>query len=114
MPHVWNRFFSEAPEDMYSIYYHSNFKNILSLDKNINAFRVPRIRIESDEYDTFKAFTQLIKMASVNEKNKKFILLTDSSIPVFNFFTIYDAAMSNNFTILKSAPFELGEDSLFP
>ncbi|CDW78297.1 core-2 i-branching beta--n-acetylglucosaminyltransferase family protein [Stylonychia lemnae] len=114
MPAVWNKFFSEAPQEMYSIYYHSSFKSIINLDQQITAFRVPRVRIDSDEYDTFKAWTQLIKMATINDKNQKFILLTDSSIPIFNFFTIYEAALSNDYTLLQAAPFELGKDTLFP
>lgn len=55
-----------------------------------------------------------MKYANENSNNIKYIFLTQSCIPVYNFRTVYDNIMSHNFSMINIVPMEQKKNGRFP
>ena len=83
---LWKKFFT-GNENKFNIYFHFSEKNIIAHKDFFNSKTVPNQ--QTSWGDIYRAIFSLYKSA-FNDKNFKYILLSESCIPVKNFLFIYE------------------------
>ncbi|KAL8105909.1 glycosyltransferase BC10-like [Apium graveolens] len=94
---LWDLFF-KGNEGLYSIYVHSDPSfNGSSESKNsvITGRRIPSKKVEWGKVNMIEAERRLLANALLDFSNQRFILLSESCIPLFNFSTIYSYLMNS-------------------
>eukprot|EP01084_Bolivina_argentea_P095455 171616_1 len=101
-PKVYDRFFAnDNHKPYYSIYVHPKFPdNITNKQPYVYNNILPKHLIINNTarftYSLVDASNALFKYALNDKLNKKFVLLSETTIPLYNFNTIYDKLMYNN------------------
>lgn len=92
----WQDFFKNN-DGRYSIYIHSkeSLKETNSLFKN---YEIPA-KVETTWENTMRAQIALLKEALKDLQNEKFVFLSESTIPLQDFDTVYDAVMATDKSI---------------
>ena len=97
-PDIWNRFFDDKNSNKFTIYNHAKenekVTNLILKDKHIpehieTCWGCPNL---------VEANLLMMKQALRNKKNKKFILVSDSCIPIVSFNIFYNEIMKDNKT----------------
>ncbi|KAG4388162.1 hypothetical protein AAZX31_09G106500 [Glycine max] len=105
----WERFF-KGHEGYYSIYVHSN-PSYNGSDPESSVFhgrRIPSKIVEWGKFNMIEAERRLLANALLDFSNQRFILISESCIPLFNFSTIYSYLMNST----QSYVMAYDEDSL--
>lgn len=102
---VWERFF-KGHEGRYSVYVHASTPGF-SLDDAINstAFKgrqVPSVPIIWGGPNMIKAERRLLAAALGDPANQRFVLLSESCLPIFNFTHVFDYLFSTNSSFITS------------
>ncbi|KAK6928370.1 Glycosyl transferase, family 14 [Dillenia turbinata] len=104
---VWDAFFQEDKENKFSIYVHSRPGFLLNkattrstyfLDRQVN----DSIQVDWGAASMLQAERILLKNALVDPFNERFVFLSDSCIPLYNFSYTYDYIMSSSTSFVDS------------
>ncbi|KAA8542728.1 hypothetical protein F0562_023880 [Nyssa sinensis] len=87
---LWEMFF-KGHEGLYSIYVHSqpSFNGTVPETSVFHGRRIPSKVVEWGEFNMIEAERRLLANALLDFSNQRFVLLSESCIPIFNFSTIY-------------------------
>ncbi|KAG8384101.1 hypothetical protein BUALT_Bualt04G0083000 [Buddleja alternifolia] len=98
----WDRFF-KGYEGNYSIYVHPHpsYNESVPQDSAFYARRIPSQPVYWGTISMIDAERRLLANALLDPSNQKFVLLSDSCIPVFNFTTVYNHLMGTNLSSLQ-------------
>ncbi|XWS63527.1 hypothetical protein CRYUN_Cryun06bG0106600 [Craigia yunnanensis] len=100
---LWEKFF-KGHEGMYSIYVHSNPSFNLS-EPNDSVFygrRIPSKKVEWGNANMIEAERRLLANALLDFSNQRFVLLSESCIPLFNFSTVYSYLINSSRSFVES------------
>ncbi|XP_047306505.1 glycosyltransferase BC10-like [Impatiens glandulifera] len=100
---LWEKFF-RGNEGMYSIYVHPDPSYNESITQG-NVFfgtRVPSQEVEWGKPTMVDAERRLLANALLDFSNQRFILLSESCIPLFNFTTVYNHLMDSSQSFVSS------------
>ncbi|KAI3497535.1 hypothetical protein L1887_40222 [Cichorium endivia] len=101
---LWERFFGGQDVDKYSIYVHTNPGVRLNLE-NTSVFYQRQIPSQDVRWGTVTlvdAEKRLLGNALLDFSNERFILLSESCIPIYNFPTIYNYLIGSTHSFLDS------------
>lgn len=87
---LWDRFF-RGHEGLYSIYVHANplYNETYPLHSVFYGRRIPSKKVEWGKFNMLEAERRLLGNALIDHSNQRFVLLSESCIPLFNFPTVY-------------------------
>ncbi|PIN01913.1 hypothetical protein CDL12_25579 [Handroanthus impetiginosus] len=106
---LWELFF-RGNEGFYSIYVHSqpSYNWSVPEDSVFHGRRIPSKAVEWGKFSMVEAERRLLANALLDFSNQRFVLLSESCIPLFNFKTIY------NYLIRSTTSFVESYDQLGP
>ncbi|KAK9117223.1 hypothetical protein Sjap_016170 [Stephania japonica] len=104
---VWDAFFKGDKERRFSIYIHSRPGFLFNKRTTISAFFYGRqisdsIQVDWGEASMIQAEHLLLKNALNDTNNERFVFLSDSCVPLYNFSFIYDYIMSTSTSFVDS------------
>ncbi|GJP51066.1 hypothetical protein CLOM_g10235 [Closterium sp. NIES-68] len=102
---VWQRFF-QGHEGRYSIYIHASTADF-ECDKHVNSsvFRgrqIPSVPITWGGPNLIRAERRLLAAALADPANQRFVLLSESCLPLFNFTHVFDYLMASDKSFVTS------------
>ncbi|XP_059659173.1 glycosyltransferase BC10-like [Cornus florida] len=104
---LWEKFF-KGHEGLYSIYIHSDpsFNESEPQNSVFRGRRIPSKGIEWGKVNMIEAERRLLANGLLDISNQRFVLLSESCIPLFNFTTIYSYLINStkNFVEAKDKP----------
>ncbi|KAI9088147.1 hypothetical protein K1719_030124 [Acacia pycnantha] len=94
---LWQRFFKGINQGLYSIYVHSHpsFNQTLRRESVFYGRSIPSMAVRWGKVDMIEAERRLLANALLDFSNQRFVLLSESCIPLFNFSTIYTYLMNS-------------------
>ncbi|KAL3630347.1 hypothetical protein CASFOL_023331 [Castilleja foliolosa] len=97
----WDMFF-KGHEGLYSIYVHTHpsYNDSVPQDSAFYGARIPSQPVYWGTISMIDAERRLLANAFLDSSNQRFVLLSDSCIPVFNFTTVYNYLMVTNHSFL--------------
>ncbi|KAK7314575.1 hypothetical protein VNO77_33101 [Canavalia gladiata] len=100
---LWERFF-KGNEGLYSIYVHSHpsFNETMPQTSVFHGRRIPSKEVRWGENSMIEAERRLLGNALLDFSNQRFVLLSESCIPLFNFSTIYTYLMNSTKTFVEA------------
>ncbi|XP_031090884.1 glycosyltransferase BC10-like [Ipomoea triloba] len=101
---LWEKFF-KGHEGLYSIYIHSqpSFSGIALEEGPIfQGRRIPSKKVVWGEFNMIEAERRLLANALLDFSNKRFVLLSEACIPLFNFSTVYHYLMQSSKTYIEA------------
>ncbi|KAK4426638.1 Glycosyltransferase BC10 [Sesamum alatum] len=100
---LWDMFF-EGHHGMYSIYVHPHpsYNESLPTTSAFCGRRIPSQPVYWGTMSMIDAERRLLANALLDTHNQRFVLLSDSCIPLFNFTTVYNHLMGTNHSFLGS------------
>ncbi|KAF8407787.1 hypothetical protein HHK36_006923 [Tetracentron sinense] len=100
---LWEKFF-KGHEGLYSIYVHSNpsFNETVSESSVFNGRRIPSKEVGWGKFNMMEAERRLLANALLDFSNQRFVLLSESCIPLFNFSTIYSYLIGSTKTFIEA------------
>ncbi|CAN8256122.1 unnamed protein product [Cochlearia groenlandica] len=100
---LWDKFF-QGHEGFYSIYVHTNpsFQEHYSETSVFYSRRIPSQAVYWGTSTMVDAERRLLANALLDQTNQRFVLLSDSCIPLFNFTTIYNYLTGTNLSFIGS------------
>lgn len=114
---LWERFFN-GNEGLYSIYVHSHpsFNGTYPKNSVFYGCSIPSKEVEWGQPSMIQAERRLLANALLNFSNERFVLLSESCIPVFNFTTVYNYLMGSAHVFVESydLPGRLGRNRYRP
>ncbi|GAV79092.1 LOW QUALITY PROTEIN: Branch domain-containing protein, partial [Cephalotus follicularis] len=104
---LWERFF-KGHESLYSIYVHSCpfFNGTVPKNSVFYGRRIPSEEVQWGNISMIEAERRLLANALLDVSNQRFVLLSESCIPLFNFSTIYNYLIGSKQTFVDS--YDLG------
>ncbi|KAG0583955.1 hypothetical protein M758_3G173500 [Ceratodon purpureus] len=104
---VWEHFFQGAGEDEYTVYIHARPKFLYTENTTKCSAFIDRqlkepVLVEWGEASMLQAERLLLKEALQDPLNQRFILLSDSCVPIYNFRFIYDYVMFSQKSFVDS------------
>ncbi|KAJ4964235.1 hypothetical protein NE237_024174 [Protea cynaroides] len=100
---LWEKFF-EGHEGLYSIYVHSNPSYNGSVEPEGSVFhdrRIPSKEVQWGDFSLVEAERYLLANALLDGSNQRFVLLSESCIPLFNFSTVYSYLLGSTKTFVE-------------
>jgi len=98
---IWDRFFDSKHSDKFTIYNHAKepekIRDLLLKDKHISE----HIETCWGCFGSVEANILMMKQALKDKQNKKFILVSDSCIPIVSFNTFYNEIMKDDKSIIN-------------
>ncbi|KAJ1398317.1 Glycosyl transferase, family 14 [Sesbania bispinosa] len=108
---LWELFF-KGHKGYYSIYVHSNPSYNESEPESplFHGRRIPSKKVEWGKFNMIEAERRLLANALLDFSNQRFVLLSESCIPLFNFSTIYSYLMNSteNYVMAFDEPTAVG------
>ncbi|CAI5509351.1 unnamed protein product [Closterium sp. Naga37s-1] len=109
MQEIWHRFF-QGHEAQYSVYIHASQPDF-DCDRAVNyaAFRgrqIPSVPISWGGPNLIRAERRLLAAALADPANQRFVLLSESCVPLFNFSHVYDYLFAAPTSFITSHPSE--------
>ncbi|KAJ8630705.1 hypothetical protein MRB53_024028 [Persea americana] len=103
MAPLWEKFF-RGNEGLYSIYVHAHpsFNETVPEDSVFFGRRIPSKEVKWGQLTMLDAERRLLANALLDLSNERFILLSESCIPLFNFTTIYSYLTNSTKTFISS------------
>ncbi|KAJ0989181.1 hypothetical protein J5N97_007537 [Dioscorea zingiberensis] len=100
---LWDLFF-RGNEGLYSIYIHSDpsFHESFPEDSLFHGRRIPSKGVQWGELSMMEAERRLLANALLDFSNQRFVLLSESCVPIFNFATIYAYLINSTFTYVEA------------
>ncbi|KAL9391988.1 hypothetical protein Peur_015908 [Populus x canadensis] len=100
---LWEKFF-EGHEGLYSIYVHPHpsYNDSWPRSSVFYGRRIPSQAVYWGTGTMIDAERRLLANALLDSSNQRFVLLSESCIPLFNFKTTYDHLMNSNISFLGS------------
>ncbi|KAK7320045.1 hypothetical protein RJT34_04775 [Clitoria ternatea] len=100
---LWERFF-KGYEGLYSIYVHSHpsFNESVPQSSVFHGRRIPSKDVRWGDINMVGAERRLLGNALLDFSNQRFVLLSESCIPLFNFSTIYNYLMNSTKTFVEA------------
>ncbi|BAT72768.1 hypothetical protein VIGAN_01020500 [Vigna angularis var. angularis] len=100
---LWERFF-KGNEGFYSIYVHSHpsFNQTLPQTSVFHGRRIPSKEVRWGDFNIVGAERRLLANALLDFSNQRFVLLSESCIPLFNFSTVYNYLINSTKTFVES------------
>ncbi|KAI3811939.1 hypothetical protein L1987_16637 [Smallanthus sonchifolius] len=101
---LWDRFF-KGHDGLFSIYVHSSglSSNWTEPEDSVfHARRIPSKNVEWGKVSMVEAERRLLANALLDFSNQRFVLLSESCIPLFNFSTIYSYLINSNYSYVES------------
>ncbi|XP_027343233.1 glycosyltransferase BC10-like [Abrus precatorius] len=100
---LWERFF-KGNEGLYSIYIHSHpsFNQTVPTNSVFHGRRIPSKEVRWGDFNMIGAERRLLANALLDFSNQRFVLLSESCIPLFNFSTIYNYLMNSTKTFIEA------------
>ncbi|KAL8111064.1 hypothetical protein AgCh_026713 [Apium graveolens] len=100
---LWEKFF-KGHEGSYSIYIHSDpsYNESLPEESVFHGRRIPSKPVEWGKLSMIDAERRLLANALLDFSNKRFVLLSETCIPLFNFTTVYSYLVNTNKTFVAS------------
>ncbi|KAL2321183.1 hypothetical protein Fmac_030152 [Flemingia macrophylla] len=100
---LWERFF-KGNEGLYSIYVHSQhyFNGAVPESSVFHGRNIPSKNVKWGESSMIEAERRLLANALLDYSNQRFVLLSESCIPLFNFSTIYTYLMNSTQTFVEA------------
>ncbi|KAB1211220.1 hypothetical protein CJ030_MR6G021590 [Morella rubra] len=100
---LWEKFF-QGHEGFYSIYVHidPSFNESVPEDSVFCGRRIPSQPVYWGTATMIDAERRLLANALLDSSNQRFVLLSESCIPLFNFTTIYSYLMESNLSFVGS------------
>ncbi|WOH00285.1 hypothetical protein DCAR_0519644 [Daucus carota subsp. sativus] len=100
---LWEMFF-QGHEGLYSIYVHPHpsFNETYPQDSVFYRRAIPSQPLDWGAMSMVAAERRLLGNALLDSSNQRFVLLSDSCIPLFNFTTTFDYLMASNQSFLES------------
>ncbi|KAK1386961.1 Melanoma inhibitory activity protein [Heracleum sosnowskyi] len=94
---LWEKFF-KGSEGLYSIYVHSDpsYNQSESESSLFRGRRIPSKVVEWGNANMIEAERRLLANALLDFSNKRFVLLSESCIPLYNFSTLYSYLMNSS------------------
>ncbi|XP_072967944.1 glycosyltransferase BC10-like isoform X2 [Typha angustifolia] len=104
---VWHAFFQNAEEENYSIYIHSKPRFVFDRYTTRSAFFYGRqikrsVKVSWGESSMIEAERRLLAAALEDPANQRFVLVSDSCVPLYNFSYIYSYLMSSSRSFVDS------------
>lgn len=104
---VWNAFFRDEKENKFSIFVHSRPGFLLNKATTRSVYFLNRqlndsIQVDWGEASMIQAERILLRSALLDPLNERFVFLSDSCIPLYNFSYIYDYIMSTSTSFVDS------------
>jgi len=102
---IWKDFFNKN-DNKYSVYLHPKY--ISKVSDNFFKSKIIKNRIPTKwgDISLVQATINLFKEAFLDNNNKKFILLSDSCLPLYDFEYIYNKVLENNITYIHQLPWD--------
>ncbi|CAK7349695.1 unnamed protein product [Dovyalis caffra] len=101
---LWELFF-KGHQGLFSIYVHSNPSlNGIYTEEKTSVFygrRIPSKEVQWGKISMLEAERRLLANALLDFSNQRFVLLSESCIPLFNFSTIYSYLMGSTTTFIE-------------
>ncbi|KAK2375866.1 glycosyltransferase BC10 [Trifolium repens] len=93
---LWEKFF-QGHNGYYSIYVHSNPSyNGSEVESPVfHGRRIPSKKVEWGKFNMIEAERRLLANALLDFSNQRFVLISESCIPLFNFSTVYSYLMNS-------------------
>ncbi|GLU04711.1 hypothetical protein SLE2022_218470 [Rubroshorea leprosula] len=100
---LWEKFF-QGHEGMYSIYVHSDpsFNESETEPSVFHGRRIPSQKVGWGKVNMVEAERRLLANALLDFSNQRFVLLSESCIPLFNFTTIYSYLINSTQSFVQS------------
>ncbi|PIA63614.1 hypothetical protein AQUCO_00201154v1 [Aquilegia coerulea] len=99
---IWEKFF-KGHDNLYSIYLHSSHGHTEVSNSSVFYQRmIPSKVVEWGKASMIDAERRLLANALLDFSNQRFILLSETCIPLFNFTTIYNYLITSNYSFLSS------------
>ncbi|POO01879.1 Glycosyl transferase [Trema orientale] len=100
---LWDRFF-RGNEGLYSVYVHSNpsFNGTVPQNSAFYGRWIPSKIVRWGEPNMMEAERRLLANALLDLSNQRFVLISESCIPLFNFPRIYNYLMASTKTFVES------------
>ncbi|KAE8681512.1 putative Calmodulin binding protein-like [Hibiscus syriacus] len=100
---LWEKFF-RGHEGLYSIYVHSDPSFVESMPKSsvFHGRWIPSKIARWGEMNMVEAESRLLANALLDVTNERFVLLSESCIPLFNFSTVYDYLINSSKSFIES------------
>ncbi|XP_004300973.1 PREDICTED: uncharacterized protein LOC101293399 [Fragaria vesca subsp. vesca] len=100
---LWERFF-RGHEGFYSVYLHAapDFKNEPPESSVFYKRMIPSKAVEWGKVTMVEAERRLLANALLDFSNERFVLLSESCIPLFNFTTVYDYLTNSKYSFISS------------
>ncbi|KAJ1690711.1 hypothetical protein LUZ63_014866 [Rhynchospora breviuscula] len=100
---LWDLFF-KGHEDLYSIYWHTDpsFNGSVPENSVFHGRRIPSKEVQWGHISMMEAERRLLANALLNFANERFILLSESHVPLFNFPTVYSYVINSSQVYLES------------
>ncbi|WCJ24484.1 Core-2/I-branching beta-1 6-N-acetylglucosaminyltransferase family protein [Euphorbia peplus] len=108
MAPLWEQFFKGHDQALYSIYVHSN-PSYNESDPETPVFhgrRIPSKEVGWGKVNMIEAERRLLANALLDISNERFVLLSESCIPLFNFSTIYSYLINSTTSFVESYDLE--------
>ncbi|XP_078156963.1 glycosyltransferase BC10-like [Carex rostrata] len=113
MAPFWDEFF-KGHDGLYSVYVHPDpaYNGLIAKNSMFFGRRIPSQQARWGYINMIEAERRLIANALLDSSNERFVLLSESCIPVYNFTTIYTYLINSNMsyvgTFYDSSPTGLG------
>ncbi|KAL6513209.1 hypothetical protein OROGR_020695 [Orobanche gracilis] len=104
MSPLWERFFSGQDVDKYSIYVHALPGFELEVDNSSVFYRrqIPSKQVEWGSVSLVDAEKRLLANALLDFSNERFVLLSESCIPIYDFQTVYKYLINSLHSYVES------------
>ncbi|CAA0814085.1 Core-2/I-branching beta-1-6-N-acetylglucosaminyltransferase family protein [Striga hermonthica] len=101
---LWERFFSGQDADKYSIYVHALPGFELKVDNTSVFYRrqIPSQHVEWGSISLIDAEKRLLANALLDFSNERFVLLSESCIPIYDFPTVYKYLTTSTHSFVES------------
>ncbi|CAI9096151.1 OLC1v1032234C1 [Oldenlandia corymbosa var. corymbosa] len=99
----WEKFF-KGHEGLYSIYVHSSpsFNGSEPEDSVFHGRRIPSQEVEWGNVNMIEAERRLLANALLDMSNQRFVLLSETCIPLFNFSTVYNYLINSTQSFVEA------------
>ncbi|KAL6010839.1 hypothetical protein ACLOJK_001281 [Asimina triloba] len=103
MAPLWEKFF-RGHGGLYSIYVHASpsFNESVPRDSVFYGRRIPSKEVQWGGFNMIEAERRLLSNALLDFSNERFVLLSESCIPLFNFSTVYSYLINSTKTFVQS------------
>ncbi|XP_057736241.1 glycosyltransferase BC10-like [Arachis stenosperma] len=101
---LWERFFKGINQQFYSIYVHPlpSFNGTFNQTSVFHGRTIPSKEVKWGENSMIEAERRLLANALLDFSNQRFVLLSESCIPLFNFSTIYTYLINTPQTFVEA------------